>query len=464
MTVKTVQPPLEFIPPTYNSWVVNGVQHLLPLWLSYRNGISHVQTDHLDRLVNMYEQFQSGKTRFLIAFRHPTLDDPPCLYYLLSHLVQSQATRKNIKLRYPIHAHFLYDRGIPLWAGPAAGWLLARMGATPIQRGKVDLVGLRSARHLFAKGSFPLAAAPEGSINCQSERLNPLEPGIAQLGFWCVEDLLQEGRPEQVMILPIGIQYHYVHTPWRTLNALLSQMEAECGLSDTQHWKSQKPQSQEAELCQRLLHLMEHLLSLLEEFYNRFFHQPLSGIGSIDDRLQTLVKAALSLAEQGFGLQAKGDLLERRHHIEQAGWNWTYRKDLPNPTHLLPVEYGLANYAVELSNLNMWHMRLAETLLAISTRYVQEKPNIERLSETTLLVWQAIAHLKGTHSTSKRPYLGRRQAHISIGNALSVSDRWDAYRTNRRQAVTNLTQDLQQALENMLPTVFPTSQVTPLAS
>ncbi|NJO50448.1 MAG: 1-acyl-sn-glycerol-3-phosphate acyltransferase, partial [Leptolyngbyaceae cyanobacterium RM2_2_4] len=263
---------------------------------------------------------------------------------------------------------------------------------------------------------------------------------------------------------PIGIQYHYVHTPWRTLNALLSQMEAECGLSDTQHWKSQKPQSQEAELCQRLLHLMEHLLSLLEEFYNRFFHQPLSGIGSIDDRLQTLVKAALSLAEQGFGLQAKGDLLERRHHIEQAGWNWTYRKDLPNPTHLLPVEYGLANYAVELSNLNMWHMHLAETLLAISTRYVQEKPNIERLSETTLLVWQAIAHLKGNHSTSKRPYLGRRQAHISIGNALSVSDRWDAYRTDRRQAVTSLTQDLQQALENMLPTVPPTPQVTPLAS
>lgn len=62
-----------------------------------------------------------------------------------------------------------------------------------------------------------MAAAPEGATNGLSEIISPLEPGIAQLGFWCAEDLQKQERSEQVLIVPVGIKYSYVSPPWRAI-------------------------------------------------------------------------------------------------------------------------------------------------------------------------------------------------------------------------------------------------------
>ncbi|MHC5731102.1 MAG: 1-acyl-sn-glycerol-3-phosphate acyltransferase, partial [Nostoc sp.] len=115
-------------------------------------------------------------------------------------------------------------------AGSYVGWIASNLGATPIQRGKADWTGLRSARNLFANGKFPMAAAPEGGTNGLSENISTLEPGIAQLGFWCAEDLQKAGRDQQVLIVPVGIKYSYVDAPWDAIANLLSELEAASGL------------------------------------------------------------------------------------------------------------------------------------------------------------------------------------------------------------------------------------------
>jgi hypothetical protein len=99
-----------------------------------------------------------------MAFRHPSVDDPFCMTHLLWRLVPQVAKQQGISLQRPIHAHFIYDRGIPLWAGSQMGWLYSRLGGTPIHRGKADWRGLRSARDLFANAQLPMAAAPEGAL------------------------------------------------------------------------------------------------------------------------------------------------------------------------------------------------------------------------------------------------------------------------------------------------------------
>jgi hypothetical protein len=288
-----VQPPLEFIPPALNSVILRATQLLLPTWLRSKTAITDIQADNVEVLVDLYQQFQAGKIRFLMAFRHPSIDDPLCMAYLLSRIVPQVAIQQKIGLQKPIHSHFIYDRGIPLWAGKRQGWLYSRLGGTPIHRGKVDRIGLRSARNLFANGDLPFAAAPEGATNGHNEIVSPLEPGVAQLGFWCVEDLLKAGRCEQVFIVPIGIQYRYVEPPWKALEKLLSQLEADSGLEQaippTPLSKGgEKRQSsplappflrgelREESLYRRLYRLSEHLLSLMEEFYTRFYHQPTS--------------------------------------------------------------------------------------------------------------------------------------------------------------------------------------------
>lgn len=458
-----VQPPLEFIPPAFNPAVLRATQLLLPAWLRSKTAITHIQADNVEVLVNLYQQFQAGKIRFLMAFRHPSIDDPLCMAYLLSRIVPQVARQQQIALQKPIHSHFIYDRGIPLWAGKRQGWLYSRLGGTPIHRGKVDRIGLRSARSLFANGSLPMAAAPEGATNGHNEIVSPLEPGVAQLGFWCVEDLLKAGRSEQVFILPIGIQYRYVEPPWKALEKLLAQLEADSGLEEEARG--------EESLYRRLYRLGEHLLSLMEEFYTRFYHQPIASTKvstvAIEDtlesklprssqefatRLQALLDTALQVAEQYFGIVPKGNLSDRCRRVEQAGWDYIYREDIKDIEALSPLERGLSSRIAEEANLRMWHMRLVESFVAVTGDYVLENPTVERFAETTLLMWDMITRIKGGNPFH-RPRLGKQSVQMTVGEPISVSDRWDTYQANRRSgklAVAHLTHELQTALEKMI--------------
>jgi hypothetical protein len=474
--ISQAQPPLEFIPPAFNPLVLRAAQQVLPFWMHSNTAITEIQAENVELLVDMYRQFQEGKIRFLMAFRHPNVDDPLCMTHLLWRIVPQVAREQGISLRHPIHAHFIYDRGIPLWAGSRIGWLYSRLGCTPIHRGKADWTGLRSARDLFANAQLPMAAAPEGAVNGHNEIVSSLEPGIAQLGFWCVEDLLKAGRSEQVLIVPVGIQYRYVEPPWKSIEKLLSELEAASGLPVEEDSSEPESSSQhlnlntDHSLYRRLYRLSDRLLSLMEEFYTRFYHQTLptvehstppqqqesatSGNKVLAARLQALLNVALQVAEEYFDLRPKGSLIDRCRRLEQAGWNYIYREDLKNIKALSPLERGLADRIAEEANLRMWHMRLVETFVAVTGQYVFEKQTVERFAETTLLLWDMMTRIKG-NSPFKRPQLGEQQVQMTIGQPLSVSERYPVYQSGRhaaRQAVADLTKDLQHAMEGLILT------------
>ncbi|HBY78347.1 MAG TPA: glycerol acyltransferase, partial [Cyanobacteria bacterium UBA11148] len=116
------------------------------------------------------------------------------------------------------------------------------------------------------------------------------------------------------------------------------------------------------------------------------------------------------------------------------------------------VERGLGDRIAEEANLRMWHMRLVETFVAVTGRYVIEKPTVERFAETTLLLWDMVTRIKGDNPFN-RPQLGKKRVKMTIGQPLSVSERYSVYQTNRqgaRQAVADLTQDLQQTMESLI--------------
>ncbi len=472
--ISQAQPPLEFIPPAFNPLVFRVAQQVLPFWMRSQTAITQIEADNIEILVDLYRQFQDGKIRLLIAFRHPKVDDPFCMGHLLWKMVPRVARQQGISLQHPIHAHFIYDRGIPLWAGSQIGWLYSRLGCTPIHRGKADWMGLRSARDLFVKGQFPMAAAPEGATNGHNEIISPLEPGIAQLGFWCVEDLLKAGRSQQVLIVPVGIQYRYLDAPWESIEQLLSELEAVSGLPK-QELKVEglnQPSGlsrDEASLYLRLYRLGEHLVSLMEEFYTRFYHQSLPTVSrdtlplsqeslssaneALTIRLQALLNVALKVAEEYFDLSPKGSLIDRCRRLEQAGWNYIYREELKKVKALSPLERGLADRIAEEANLRMWHMRLVETFVAVTGHYVVEKPTVERFAETILLLWDMVTRIKGSNPF-ERPRLGKQRVQMTVGQPLSVSDRYPIYQASRhsaRLAVADLTQDLQHAMEALIP-------------
>jgi hypothetical protein len=458
---------LKFIPQTFNPLVLKLVHWSLPIVLRLRlqrwlpAGIERIEAINVETLVDLYSQFQTGTIRFLIAFRHCEVDDPLCGLYLFSRAIPQVARQKEIALEEPVHAHFMYDRGMPLWAGNWLGWLFSNLGGIPIHRGRrLDRNAMRTARDLLVNGKLPLVVAPEGATNGHSEIVSPLEPGTAQLGFWCVEDLQKANRSEEVFIVPIGIQYRYCEPDWSKLNRLLSKMEADSGLR-SQQLGVLVNHNREMVCYQRLLRLGEHLLDEMEEFYRRFYHQhipqpnfsdPVSREQILESRLQTLLDVALQVAEQYFNLSNRGNIIERCRRLEEAGWSYIYREDISDLRVLSPLQKGLGNWVAQEADLRMHHMRLVESFVAVTKDYIREKPSFERLAETALIIFDLLARIK-ENKIPRRPRLGWRQATLTVGEPISVSDRWKTYQQSRqaaRRAVAQLTQELQTALENMI--------------
>jgi 1-acyl-sn-glycerol-3-phosphate acyltransferase len=458
--------PLAFLPPNFNLWVLRIVIGLLPYWLKSKLQICQIQAIHIDRLVEVYKQSQMGRLRLILAFRHPSGDDPFCLGYLLTKILPAAARDHRISLKSPVFAHFLYDRGIALWAGEFVTWLYPKLGGIPIHRGKADRLALKTARDLLVNGEMPLALAPEGATNGHSELVSPIESGAAQLGFWAMEDLVKVGRMDDVLILPIGIQYFYVDEPWGKLEQLLHHLERECGLSVDRHdslvaiGQSDKRPMRKL-IYDRFYKLSQYLLYQMENFYAQFYHYeiplrpPLEEAISrteIAQRLQQLLDFALTVSESYFNLKPRGTQTDRCRRIEQAGWNWIYREELQSPNTLSPIGRKLADRIATEADLRMWHMRIVESFVSVTGSYVKDKPTIDRFAEITLLLWDLVARINGDNP-NRRPILGKRRVQMTIGNPIPISDYWDRYNSGRReakQAVVDLTQELQTSMEGTI--------------
>ncbi|MGB3137150.1 MAG: 1-acyl-sn-glycerol-3-phosphate acyltransferase [Nodosilinea sp.] len=458
------QPPLGFIPPRYKPWVVQIGYILLPLMLRLRlrpwlpAGIWPVTCHNPEVLAECFRQFQTGKIRLLLAFRHSQVDDPMCLSYLFSRLVPQAARQQGFSLKRPIHSFFMYDRGMPLWAGRWLSWFFAAIGGIPVHRGRrLDLRALKAVREQIMIAPLPVTIAPEGATNGHSEIISDLEPGAAQLAFWAVEDLQKADRPEQVLLLPVGLRYIYPRPDWAALDRLLAQLEVDCGLP-VQTFSDPAAMEPEA-YYPRLLELGQHLLTSLEQFYQRFYgFAPAPPTPERDDqdlsyRLSHLLEGALSIGERFFALPSTGTLATRCRRLEEAGWSYVYREDIALDQ-LSTFDRGLADWVAEEATLHIRHMRLAESFVAVTGHYVKDKLVFERFAETTLILFDLVERVKGTR-VPKRPRLGIRQAVVTLAEPININDRWPDYAQSRRSAkaaAERLTQDIQSALEELILT------------
>ncbi|HLP91507.1 MAG TPA: 1-acyl-sn-glycerol-3-phosphate acyltransferase [Nostocaceae cyanobacterium] len=463
-TIHSTQPPLKFIPQRFNPWVVQIFAWLLPFFLRFRTrrwllaGIVNIESRNAEIIAELYHQFQAGKIRFLMAFRHPEVEDPFSMLYLLRRIVPKIARQKAIQLKYPLHSHFMYERGMTLWAGKWLGWFFSLCGGVPIRRGRrADRNAIQTARELFANAKMPIAVAPEGGTNGHNEIVSPLEPGVSQLGFWCVEDLHKANRSEKVYIVPIGIRYSYVNPPWKKIEWLISKLETDSGLGVAEINPDGK--TQQDILYQRLLRLGEYLITEMEDFYQRFYHYSLPEIppeGKPNEvlitRLHRLMNTALKVAETYFGVESQGNFIDRCRRLEEASWSYIYREDIPDINQLSPFKRGLADWVAEEADLRIQHMRIAESFVAVTANYILEKPTAERFAETALLMYDMLSRIKDS-TLPGRPRLGFRQVKISIGEPICVTERWEKCQGDRqalRRGTSELTHDIFLALERLI--------------
>ena len=450
-------PPLEFLPPRLDGRVLAVGRVVLPLWLRWRCRIDRVEVVGMTSLVEAMRAFQAGESRLLLAFRHPSLDDPLSMARLLWVELARAGRLQGLRFDPAPSAQFLFDRGIPLWAGAGMGWLFTHLGGGSIQRSKLDLPALRTARRLLLDGPHPFALAPEGATNGHNELLSPLEPGTAQLAFWTAADLADAARRERMDLLPIGLQYSYTTPIWVAIEALLCRLEQGAGLApDPSHDLAA------ARLLERLVWLGERMLEQMEAFYRDKVHLalPEECAAAADaaepgpdppfgPRLQRLMDLALRRVELSFGLQPIGSLTDRCRRLEQAGWDRLYPAQPAAAGPPSPLAQALADRLAEETEAQLWHMRVVESFVAVSGSYVRERPSQERFADTLLLLWDTQCRIQG-QTANQRPRLGRLRARISIDTPIVVDERMADYRRDRRKAVQSLTEELEHRLEQLI--------------
>ncbi len=430
-SIQAARPALRRLPTRPSRLVQAVLQRLLPMVFAGQR-LQLCNNNAAERLAEAFAAQQNGERNLLIAFRHPSPRDPLVLADLFWSRVPRAARALGIPLPRLVLLRFLYDRGIPLWAGPVIGWLLQRSGGIAIHRGRLDRPALNQAREALALGRHALVVAPEGATNNLSGEMAPLEPGVAQLAFWAVEDMAKSQDQRSLHVIPVGIRYCWRRPDWSVLDARLEALEQHLGVEA----------ADQEDRRERLLRIGAALITALEQL-ERLKPDPQQPLA---ERIENYRRHGLQKAEGHFGLRASGTLQERCRRIEQAAWDRIYRENLDQ---LPPLERSLVDWEAREADLQLTRMRLVEHFTSVSGHYVTDQPEFDRFAEMVQLVEEAIGWIEDRPWTGS-PCFGPQRVELSVGEAISVDQRREEYRRDRRGAVQELTAELETELERLM--------------
>jgi 1-acyl-sn-glycerol-3-phosphate acyltransferase len=327
-----------FIPPYRSTfWCQVFGRLLLPRQLRRALGVTRWQFQGLPHL---QESFREG-AGVLLTPNHCRWADPPLLGRLgveIGHYC------------YYVAAYHLFKQH-RFW-----GWYLNRTGAFSINREGADREGIRACVNILTEGRRPLVLFPEGTWFRQNDRLGPLQEGVALIARQAAK---ASARP--IRIHPVGIKYWVLEDPRPVLSQRLGQLERRLG------WR---PQPQ-LELIPRIKRLGSALLAVKEVEFRGHAQD-----GTIDERVRRLVETRVCDLERYYlGKPHEGLALERirrlrRHLVRRLGEK--------NACDQGPVRAALED------------LIFCENLSAQSLDYLEERPSLERLTETIQRIEETI--------------------------------------------------------------------------
>lgn len=464
------------LPPSRVSPFVTGLgRFLIPAYLRLVLRIDGLDIRDPDRILQPLRDFQEGRIRLVVAFRHPYGDESQILFHAFENRLPRLARRLGRPLARRPGLRFVHGHEVALWGDPFIRWMLPRIGAVPVHHRKSDPGGLGAIRSILLDDPRPLALAPEGQVSYRSETVPRLEQGAARLGFWCARDLEKAGRTERVHILPISVHYRH-ETNTRMAGDMLHRLEVLCGLvpssadrpgeepASAPHAGPGSAPSQAWRLAMRhrLAILETRLLDLAEAYYfgtgdSRDTDPGPDGPAHRQERWDALMDAALATAEQALGIKGRvlrrsspngpgEERIQRVYRIRETCWDRLYPEVPPDgqpalAAALLHRQAGEAWYA-------MRHMEFVDLAFYLDTAYLEASsengPTFDRIVETLVNLDDLASRLMGGN-ISNRANPMRKRVILQPGPSLDLADRMEDFRHNPKGAVLAVTEALNQA-------------------
>ncbi len=399
-------------------------------------------------IVQAVREFQQGRTRLILAFRHPYGDEPQLLFHVLERVLPRCAKKLGTPLLRRLHMRPVHDYAVALWGDAVIRFILPRVGALPVYHTKIDTQSLNAIRGVMQNGPHPLGIAPEGQISYHAETLPRIEQGTVRLGLWCARDLEKEGRSEQVTVLPLSVHYRYETKDFPKILAALKRIDALCGLEPPPNTRGATPES----LLPRIERIETRLLQITEAFYTQTYgYQPQEPIASgpadaaaRHERWAALLPFALSVAERILGIEpGNDDPVQRMYRVRQTGWDRVVPERMAEKRS--PVEAALADRSAGEAWFAMRHMELFDLMNYDDPAYLGPAcpPGalFDRIVETVTTLYDLACRLMGGNITN-RPHAIRKNAVLVPGAAMNLTQSLPQFHANAKRTVQALTDEL----------------------
>lgn len=333
----------------------------------------------------------------MLAPNHPTHSDPQIMVEVLRQLGLSA----EIMAAYDVFMRSRLHR-----------WILPRCGVFSIDREGVDSAAFRHATEVLKRGRHALLVFPEGNVFLQNDVVSPFNEGAALFALKAAKEIAAANR--RVWLVPVSIKATFVEDVLPLVSRRLDQLSKAVDA----------PVSEGDDLLQRLRGTAHAALRR---------NQRLRGLPESEwDEPRRLIRAAaddlLRRIEAKVGLTPASDerLMDRVCRVRRA-------------IHKVRIdESRKADHQAAM----VW---ADEAMLALKVAsylgdYVHTKPTLDRFAETVEKLAEDI------FSEMPMP-IGARQANVRLGEPIDLGEYLDVGGAKRRDAVQQLTQQCQAAVQ-----------------
>ena len=400
---------LDFKPPKLNTTAIQIAKAFMPLInrLFLKGLTLDVDTESITRL-----KMTDGHPTVL-APNHAARADPAVTFLLSKQLSQQY---------YYMTARETFDKGK---LGGLRSFLLQRFGAYSVVRGTADRNAFRTTRELLCEGNSPLVIFAEGEISRQNDTVMRFERGITQLCFWALDDMVKAEINKPLYIVPIGIKYHYPQDMWDDIDAALTELE-----------ENILPPADRTpiERYERLRRIGVAIFKTLAVEYQYKVDETVP----LDVHIEKLKAQILSHAEKIMGIDSEADVLTRVRTLKNLVDAEVYR-DIEQMT-----EYEQKIHEELLQKFQQFYPDLERLInfISISDGYVAEEPSPERFLEVIIRLEREV------FGTAKMR--GPRVASIRVGEPKNLRERYDTYKSRKRETVEQITVELETAVQTLV--------------
>ena len=431
-------PAIKIPEPRVSKFVIFLLRILGRFYLFLLYGIARIVFEGGDKaLLETFKRNLDGKSRCMIAFRHPNGGEPQILTWFFLFKVKSLARKNKVRFSRPPHAFFVYGYEVFLWGGGPARFIMPRIGAMHIFHAKMDTRGMDRIYKTIQDGAYPLALAPEGQVSYTTDSVPRLEPGVIRIGFNAAERMAQNKPDCPIEILPLSVFFRYGAWGSMAMGKLLKKVEKLTGLY--QRGRERIPFTERVRQCR------DHILKVNEERYGLNHDNSLS----FAERLDKVINAALETGERMIGAKSEGIIFARMYRLRQYCWDRIYLPEFENFKGISRIERSVRDLQAGEAWYIARHQEIVDFCWYFRLPPPAEEAALHNKVEYVQNLWDFANRTMGG-AFSDRANIFPQKVIIRAAPVINLSERLPSYRQDKKAAIAEAMTDLEKAYLNSI--------------